>query len=89
MKKILVLLMALFFELFGSGPDTDINMTVFGPQKYVRTSGSSDHFLESFQAYKGDGQISIFYLNDPSLDQFEKGFTGAHVSLNGNSVIIS
>jgi len=87
MKKIIVLILALFFELFGSGPDTDVKQTVFGPNKYVRTLASSDHFTENFQAFRNDGQISIFYLYDPNQDQFEGGFDGARVTVNDRDII--
>jgi RHS repeat-associated protein len=87
MKKIIVLIVALFFELFGSGPDTDVQQTVFGPKKYVRTIASSDYFTENFQAFRNDGQISIFYLYDPSQDHFEGGFAGARVTVNDRDII--
>jgi len=82
MKKSVVISLFLLLSLF-IGTASAVEVTLFGPKQYVRTSGSPDVFADTFRGVPGQGTLIVKNGNYNGDRRVEDGVSSATVSING------
>ncbi|MCK5543283.1 MAG: tandem-95 repeat protein [Desulfobacterales bacterium] len=82
MKKNILLTFFLFLFLVGSNAFAN-EVTIFGPNTYLRTSGSPDLYSDTFSAFPGQGTLIIKNGSYDGSKKIIDAISSATVSING------
>ena len=83
-KSILIgLLFFLWFFLHGAYAN---EVTRFGPEQYIRTSGQPNVYADSFSARAGTGRLIILNGSQSGNKKIDYAVSSAHVYLNGEEI---
>jgi hypothetical protein len=63
-----------------------VEVTVFGPHQYVRTSGSPDVYSDTFSAMPGQGMLIVRNGSWNGGHRVEDGISSARVTVNGEEI---
>jgi len=87
MKNAIIITLTLLVGIIGSNPAVfGIETLVFGPQQYVRTSGSPDHYIDNFRAIPGEGNIIVKNGKSDGEKRIADSVSSAAVFINGVEV---
>ncbi|MBN1842539.1 MAG: hypothetical protein JW883_09710, partial [Deltaproteobacteria bacterium] len=84
MKRSVVISVVLVLSLIiGISSALAVEVTLFGPKQYVRTSGSPDVFADTFVGVPGQGTLIVKNGNYDGGHRVEDGVSSATMSVNG------
>ena len=88
MKKFAVISAASLFFLFGMliGTSFGDEVTLFGPNQYVRVGGDPDVYTNSFTGIPGTGKLIVKNGNQIGDKRIEDAISGAVVKVNGEVI---
>ena len=88
MKKFAVISAASLFFLFGMliGTSFGDEVTLFGPNQYVRLGGAPDVYTNSFTGIPGAGKLIVKNGNQIGDKRIEDAISGAVVKVNGEVI---
>ena len=84
MKKsvaVILLILGVFI-----GKSSAVEVTLFGPTPYVRTSGAPDVFTERFSAYPGTGTLIVTNGNQVGENRIIDAISSAEIFVNGEQI---
>ena len=79
-KSVAIILLVLGVFVATSSAD---EVTLFGPNQYVRTSGSPDVFTDAFAAYPGTGTLIVKNGDQIGEHRIIDAISSAEILLNG------
>lgn len=84
MQRIALFVFSLLLGLICiNSPALSTEVTIFGPEQYLRTTGSPDLYTDTFSGVTGGGRIVIKNGNNESGKKVEGGVSSATVNVNG------
>lgn len=85
MRKSILIGLLLFLWFFSNGVYAN-EVTMFGPERYIRTSGQLNVYADSFSARVGTGRLILLNGNQSGDKRIDYAISSAHVYLNGNEI---
>ena len=82
MKKAILLTICLLLGVF-AGTSFAVEVTMFGPSQYVRTSGAPDIYTDTFEAIQGTGMLIVKNGQIDGSDRIIDAISSATVLVNG------
>ena len=69
-----------------TGMSSAVEVTLFGPHQYIRTSGSPNVFTDTFPAYPGTGTLIVENGNQVDENRIIDAISSAEVFINGELI---
>lgn len=85
MKKAAVVTLCLILGVF-AGTSFATEVTIFGPNQYVRTTGSPDVFTDSFTGISGEGMLIVENGANDGNNRITDAISSASVYINGEQI---
>ena len=85
MKRAAVVIFCLILNVF-SGTSFATEVTLFGPDQYVRTTGAPDVFTDSFTAILGEGMLIVKNGAIDGNNRINDAISSASVYINGEQI---
>ncbi|MBN1843575.1 MAG: hypothetical protein JW883_15010 [Deltaproteobacteria bacterium] len=85
MKRAMTITLFLFLTVF-LGTASAVEVTLFGPNQYLRTSGPPDVYTDTFSAIPGQGMLIVRNGNWDGGHRVEDGVRSATVTVNGEEI---
>jgi len=84
-RKSISIGLLLFLWFFRHGAYAN-EVTMFGPERYIRTSGQPNTYADSFSARAGSGRLIILNGNQSGSKRIDYAISSARVYLNGEEI---
>jgi hypothetical protein len=82
MKKTILIALFLFLSLF-LGTSSAVDVTLFGPKQYLRTTGSANVYTDTFSAIAGEAKLTVKNGDWDGSQRITDAISSASVAVNG------
>ncbi len=86
MKKSVLLTIFIFFVLF-VGKSFAVEVRIWGPNKYSRTSGAPNIYIDSFSTMPGQGKLVVKNGTMDNKSRIQDSLSSAIISVNGEQIL--
>ena len=85
MKKTILIALFLFLNLF-LGTSSAVDVTLFGPKQYLRTTGSANIYTDTFSAIAGEARLIVNNGDWDGNQRITDAISSASVVVNGQEI---